>query len=61
MQFVDIFGKKSHRKLLLQTENEVLKNLNLNGYERKTFKGIFKKQALKKQTTTTKNKHVCHH
>ena len=48
---MDIFGKKSHRKLLLQTENEVLKNLNLNGYERKTFKGIFKKQALKKIST----------
>ena len=55
---MDIFGKKSHRKLLLQIENEVL---NLNGYERKTFKGIYKKQALKKQTTTKKNKHVCHY
>ena len=52
---MDIFGKKSHRKLLLQIENEVL---NLNGYERKTFKGIYKKQALKKQTTT-KKKQTC--
>lgn len=50
--------KKSHCKLLLQIENEVLKNLNLNGYETKTFKGVFKKQALKKQTTTT-TKQMC--
>ena len=49
------FGeKKSHCKVLLQIENDVLKNLNLNWYETKRciYKTGFKKQTT---TTTTKN------